>query len=202
MSDRCRKSSLLQEKVSEATLQVTSTTSLEDAIDFINSNYTRPSALQANHLATYVFAEPKTAKYLSQFIRSNASFINNIPAALLIGPAAPYFPQQPLSVELRYTPEMFSTCSPQLVQVSEPSAQISHALFGTGSNGKADLSAKQLADLAAQPLKPTGQPLQHARVGFFEQGILIGLGTAATPILLGLGTGLWFGVRFLWQRFH
>jgi aldehyde dehydrogenase (NAD+) len=200
VSDRCRKSSLLSTKVTEATLLVMSTTSLEDAIDFINSNYTHPSALQASHLATYVFAEPKSAKYLSQFIRSNASFINTIPAALLIGPAAPHFPQQPLSIELRYTPEMFSACSPQLVQGSDFSAQISHALFGTGG-GKGSSSAKQLADLAAQPLKPTGQPLQHARIGFFEQGILIGLGTAATPILLGLGTGLWFGVRFLWQRF-
>ena len=96
---------------------------------------------------------------------------------------------------------MFSACSPQIVHASESSLQISKALFASEASKKA-LSAKQLADLATRPLKPTGQPLQHARIGFFEQGILIGLGTAATPVLLGLGTGVWFGVRFLWQRYH
>jgi hypothetical protein len=179
--------------------------SLEDAIDYTNS-----SARQSQHpalplLASYIFATPKTAKYLSQFISSSASFINTIPAGLLIGPAAPYAPQQPLNIEYRYTPTMFSACSPQLVHPPPSSVQIAHVLFvqDSKSSSKEDsLTARQLADLSIQPLKPTGQPLQHARVGFFEQGIMIGLGFAATPILLSLGTGVFFGLRFMWQRFH
>jgi len=179
-------------------------TSLEDAIDYLNINYEQASGIQATHLASYIFAAPKTAKYLSQFIRSDASFINTIPTALLIGLAAPYHPQQPLSISNRYTPEMFSACNPQIVHASDSSVQISQALFNadTRATSKKQLTAKQLADLATKPLKPTGQPLQHAKIGFFEQGILIGLGTAATPILLGLGTGIWFGVRALWRRYH
>lgn len=181
-------------------------TSLEDAIDFLNSSLdTSASPLGSSYLASYIFAQPPTAKYLSQFIRADASFINMIPSALLIGPAAPSFPHQPLNVNHRYTPEMFSACRPQAANDTTASRQLDHALFAAGdasSSEKDALSASQLADLATMPLKPTGQPLQHARIGFFEQGIITGLGLAATPILLGIGTGAWFGARYLWLRFR
>jgi hypothetical protein len=49
--------------------------SLDDGIDIANS----ASPL----LAAYLFAQPGAAKYLSQFIHTNATFCNNIPAALL-----------------------------------------------------------------------------------------------------------------------
>nr|OQO17170.1 hypothetical protein B0A51_15374 [Rachicladosporium sp. CCFEE 5018] len=202
-----RSSPLLQSKISEPALLIIATTSLEDAIDYLTSSLSKSqsSVSETTYLASYIFANPPTAKYLSQFIPSSASFINHIPSDLLIGPAAPYFPQQPLDVTRRYTPEMFSVCSPEIVQTSPPAAKAAFALFGESSGqvqGKEALSAKQLAELAVRPLKPTGQPLQHAKIGFFEQGILIGLGTAATPILLTLGTGLYFGVRALWSSFH
>ncbi|KAK6432967.1 hypothetical protein LTR95_010863 [Oleoguttula sp. CCFEE 5521] len=202
-----RKSQLLNSKIFEPALLVTSISSLEDAIDYLTSTVadSQASIADTTYLASYIFANPPTAKYLSQFIPSSASFVNHIPSDVLIGPAAPYFPQQPLDVAHRYTPEMFSVCSPEIAQTSLPAARAAYALFGESSEQgsvKEALSAKQLAELAVQPLKSTGQPLQHAKVGFFEQGILIGLGTAATPILLTLGTGLYFGVRALWQRFH
>ena len=51
--------------------------SLDDAIDIVGSKTSRPL------LALYVFADPKSAKYLAQFIRADVSFINHIPASLL-----------------------------------------------------------------------------------------------------------------------
>jgi len=199
-----RRSEALFSKISEQTLLVSSMSSLEDAIDYLNAHVDRSTApLESSYLASYIFAAPKEAKYLSQFIKADASFINTIPSALLVGPAAPKFPQQPLDINRRYTPEMFSACRPQATNETVVSKQLAHALFtGTDLTKKEALTSAQLADLATKPLKPTGQPLQHARIGFFEQGILTGLGLAATPILIGIGAGAFYGVKFLWLRFR
>ena len=51
--------------------------SLDDAIDLVSSKISPPL------LASYVFGDPKAAKYLAQFIRTDASFVNHIPASLL-----------------------------------------------------------------------------------------------------------------------
>jgi len=200
-----RSSKLLHRKVTEQTLLITPMTSLEDAIDFPNTSLDQPlSPPGSSYLASYIFAEPRVAKYLSQYIRADASFINTIPSALLIGPAAPTFPQQSLDINRRYIPEMFSACRPQAANETTVSKQLGHALFAASDAplSKEALSTVQLANLATRPLKPTGQPLQHARIGFFEQGIITGLGLAATPILIGIGTGAWFGARYLWSRFR
>lgn len=71
-----RQSKLLQKKVSQPLLILTSISSLDDAIDFSNSG---ASPL----LATYFFANLASAKYLSQFIDSYLSLVNHIPAELL-----------------------------------------------------------------------------------------------------------------------
>jgi len=51
--------------------------SLDDAIDLVSSKISRPL------LASYVFADPKSAKYLAQFIRAEMNFVNHVPASLL-----------------------------------------------------------------------------------------------------------------------
>ena len=56
---------------------VLSTSSLDDAIDGVNSS--EKQAL----LALYVFADGPAAKYLTQFIRTRVSFVNHIPTTLL-----------------------------------------------------------------------------------------------------------------------
>lgn len=50
---------------------------------------------------------------------------------------------------------------------------------------------------ALKELKPTGQKPGHA-IGFFEQGILIGLGGVAAVVLPVLGWGLVVGGRRVW----
>ena len=51
--------------------------SLDDAIDLLNS------AFSPRIRALYAFADPKAAKYLAQFIQTDVSFVNHIPASLL-----------------------------------------------------------------------------------------------------------------------
>jgi hypothetical protein len=50
-------------------------------------------------------------------------------------------------------------------------------------------------ELALRQLKPTGQRPGHA-IGFFEQGILLGLGSTALVVLPLLGWGLFRAVKF------
>lgn len=71
-----RSTSLLKNKISEPVLLVHSVKSLDDAIDFINNN--------GNELlAAYHFGENAQCKYLSQFVSSQVSYVNHIPAELL-----------------------------------------------------------------------------------------------------------------------
>lgn len=194
-------------KLHKPVLLVTPISSLDDAIDYHNSSADKGATEHANapYLASYIFAKPESAKYLAQFIRAEAVFVNLIPADLLVGPAAPFFPSQPLSIKHRYTTEMFSTASPQFVKEPTSSRSLSQALFSPASkDGSKNIvdTTDQLVKKATAPLKPSGQPLQAREVGFFEQGIMIGLGLAATPILLGLTSGIYFGGKYLWMRFR
>ncbi|KAF2139364.1 uncharacterized protein K452DRAFT_337527 [Aplosporella prunicola CBS 121167] len=76
-----RDQSFLFQKVSEKCLCIHAISSLDDGIDLAN----RAELL----LASYIFAMPTSAKYLGQFIGSQATFVNHIPLELLVGPAAP-----------------------------------------------------------------------------------------------------------------
>jgi hypothetical protein len=71
-----RSASLLKTKISEPVLLVHAVKSLDDAIDFINSD-------SSELLAAYHFGENAQCKYLSQFVPSQVSYVNHIPAELL-----------------------------------------------------------------------------------------------------------------------
>ncbi|TVY84409.1 Aldehyde dehydrogenase family 3 member B2, partial [Lachnellula suecica] len=114
-------------------------------------------------LATYNFAAPSLCKYLSQSLPSHTSFANHIPSSLLYGPASPSPSTYPLAIHPRYTPEMFSVPRPEFFTQVEFSTELKN-------------------------LKPTGQKKGHA-VGFFEQGIFIGLGLTGSVVLPLLGWG-------------
>ncbi|GAB1215572.1 hypothetical protein ATERTT37_004763 [Aspergillus terreus] len=70
-----RKSPLLQRKVDERVLILHPSTSLDDAIDFSNCMGTLT--------ATYAFAIPSAAKYLTQFIDAHISWVNHVPLDML-----------------------------------------------------------------------------------------------------------------------
>ncbi|CAG8131677.1 unnamed protein product [Penicillium olsonii] len=170
-----RKSSLLRRKIEEKVLLVHSVTSLDDAID------TSTETLAA----TYAFAAPSSAKYLTQFIDAHVSWVNHVPSHMLIGPA---IPQGSPVTQTRYTKSQFEIPRPQiLTPVPSSVEKILH------NESKAD----QIWREALAPLPSTNQR-PGFKIGFFEQGIITGglitLGSlVATASTLGYYT--WTFIR-------
>ncbi|PWY96204.1 aldehyde dehydrogenase PutA [Aspergillus sclerotioniger CBS 115572] len=155
-----RKSSLLQRKVSEKVLVLHPVTSLDDAIDFSNSLGTLA--------ATYAFAAPAAAKYLTQFIDSYSSWVNHVPTDLLIGPAYPI--NQPTSRETRYSISSLQIPRPQFVTETSNTALVREIIStAVGHSTKSNDAWRE----ALAPLPPIGQA-EGKRIGFFEQGIITG----------------------------
>ncbi|KAM7199235.1 hypothetical protein V8F20_005837 [Naviculisporaceae sp. PSN 640] len=159
-------------------------------------------------LAGYFFAEPRAAKYLSQHLPCDVSYINQIPTHLLIGPAVPRITSQP-DLLYRYSREMFSRPRPQLIEPPpEPFRIIDDYLAGDAeeeplssqteseeklSNRTTERAGptrkknrkQELRALATRPLKPVIRP-NNADVGFFESALLLaaGLTKKMTPVHL------------------
>lgn len=98
---------------------------------------------------------------------------------MTVGPASPAI--YPHSLHPRYTSDMFSTPRPQFVTPPEPLPPSS-----------------KLKELALKELKPTGQPVGHA-IGFFEQGIIVGLTSTAVIVLPLLGWSLFTAGKHGWK---
>jgi len=145
-------------------------------VDSVTSQRSSPS-----FLASYIFAAPAAAKLLSEQIPSHATYINQIPTQVLVGPPSPT--DHPHALHPRYTSAMFSVPRPQFTNPASPLP-----------------SPHKLMELALKQLKPTGQRPGHA-IGFFEQGILLGLGSTTLVVLPLLGWGVFrvvkFGMRFI-----
>ena len=145
-------------------------------------------------LATYIFAQPSSAKFVAQHVAAQSTFVNTIPAHILIGPAAP---QSTLLPELgfKYSVAHFSQPRPQYSL--PPSAHLS-VLDSILDQPNSKDTVRKLRRIAVEPLTPTGQPLGRA-IGFFEQGILIGLGLFLIVSVPLVGFGSWFGGRTIWK---
>ncbi|KAL4892402.1 Aldehyde/histidinol dehydrogenase [Aspergillus ambiguus] len=150
-----RKSPLLQKKVDEKVLIVHPITSLDDAIDFSNS--------LGGLTATYAFAIPSAAKYLTQFIDSHISWVNHVPLDMLIGPA---LPTNSVLSRTRYTTEVLQVPRPQYITESSQ-ADLVKAVLNPSKKGQ-DAWKEALS-----PLPPTKQRAGF-HIGFFEQGIITG----------------------------
>lgn len=170
-----------------ASLQIQTFRSLDDAINTFS-----PSQPQPPYLAAYHFADLKSGKYLSQYVDAEISFINTIPSSLLIGSAAPT--ARAIDLRYRYTPYMFTRSRPAFVETSKSERKLKAAL--TSSDSK---SADELLKEARTPLKVMKRS-QGGGVGFFEQGFLM---NAAFILLTGLtvsGLGVWKLWQFRSQR--
>ncbi|RMD44991.1 hypothetical protein DV735_g76, partial [Chaetothyriales sp. CBS 134920] len=159
------------QKINVPLLAIHPISSLDDAIDTAQTTASAHNSL----LALYIFADLKAAKYLSQFISADLSLTNHIPPQLLVGPAAPL--QYPVSISGRYTNEMFSSPSPELVVPTEKDRLWARYLDGQISPQEAD---KVKAELT-KPLGDIGEPEGKA-TGFFEQGFHLGLGVEVLAI--------------------
>jgi aldehyde dehydrogenase (NAD+) len=182
--------SSLTTKTNQPIFAVSSITSLEHAISLIDED----EGSQRGLLAAYHFGTPSAGKYLSQFVKADVSLVNHIPYRLLLGPAAPEF--HTIDIHARYTKAQFVRASPTFIT---PAA--SHAALAKV------LSSKDSKKTAAEALAKATQEIKEEKraewiaIGYFEQGILIGLGLYGIPFLACVGTGLFFGVRAGLRRF-
>jgi aldehyde dehydrogenase (NAD+) len=171
-------------KVNQPLFCISSITSLEHAISLVDEDLEPPRTL----LAAYHFGTPSAGKYLSQFINADASFINHVPYCLLLGPAAPS--NHPIDIEKRYTTQHFTRSSP--AYIASPASQSALSQVFTSKDSRrfaADLLAK-----SCQEIKE-GKRAESIAIGYFEQGIFIGLGVYGIPILTCIGASLFFGIR-------
>ena len=190
--------SVLPTKANTAIFAVSAITSLEHAISLIDDAQEKtPEAFDAvagsELLAGYYFGTPATGKYLAQFIQADLSVVNHVPYHLLLGPAAPAY--HAVDVEARYTKDQFTRVSPALIKPSGP-----HALASVLSGKDSRRAAAEALSKATQEIKEKKRADSIA-IGYFEQGILIGLGLYGIPLLACIGTGLFFGVRAGLRRF-
>ncbi|PLB46156.1 ALDH-like protein [Aspergillus steynii IBT 23096] len=164
-----RESALLQ-KMNEKVLLVHSVTSLDDAIDFGNSM--TPLA------ATYAFAAPSSAKYLTQFIDAHISWINHVPTDMLIGPQIPT--NTPFPSQTRYSTDLLQLPRPQIAQETRKAAIVRAALSSSPESAT-------VWNAALAPLPGTGQRAGR-KIGFFEQGIITGGVITLFSVVVSLGT--------------
>lgn len=59
----------------------------------------------------------------------------------------------------------------------------------------------ELRKKTEEGLKATGQR-PGKMVGFFDQGLLLGVGIVLTPVLAGLGVGVYFGAKAAVRRWR
>jgi len=176
--------SSLPPKVTQPLFCISAITSLEHAISLVEEDLEPSQTLSA----AYHFGTPASGKYLSQFINSDASFINHVPYRLLLGPAAPSF--QHIDIEARYTPLHFTRASPAYISPSTTQAPMEKVVAGKDTRkAVADLLAK-----ASQEIKENKRA-ESIAIGYFEQGIFIGLGVYGIPLLSCIGATLFFGIR-------
>ncbi|KIW88815.1 uncharacterized protein Z519_10299 [Cladophialophora bantiana CBS 173.52] len=170
-----RQSALFRRRLDDRVLVVHDISSLDDAIDSINISDSDDVA------ALYAFADVSSAKYLCQFIRTSAAFVNHIPIELLVGPATPL--NHPMLVSLRYTTEFFSVPRPQYISPPADSARLLR-IIERNTEDKQDLLATLSTGSKAASHSPNRSP--GGGLGFFEQGIVIGLVLFFSPVLVGL----------------
>ncbi|KAK4935800.1 hypothetical protein LTR10_023207 [Elasticomyces elasticus] len=135
-------------------------TSLDDAIDLVNSLGT---PLEAN----YIFAAPAEANYPARFIDARISCINHIPAELLVGPFAPKHPAEAPSPSPRYTSALFRTPRPRLSHASELTALTQEAVRSRSTKGLQSWS-RAIVESALPAIKQA----DGRDVGFFDQAFM------------------------------
>lgn len=165
-----RSSSLLKKHVNEPLLIIHPVRSLDDAMDLANST-SGDEPLAALH----VFGSPEVGKYVSQFVHSHLTCINDIPVELVAAPLTPVTFATQLGKP--YRKEMFSTAKPQYIDFGKREQQLS-ALIESNDEGEAVKMRKQ-----AQAIKvEMNQPAGHA-IGHFEQGLMVGASLALVTIV-------------------
>ncbi|KAJ9604711.1 hypothetical protein H2200_010825 [Cladophialophora chaetospira] len=166
-----RKSKLLRKRIQEPVLLIHPVRSLDDAIDFANGD--GEDLLSA----LFAFGSPDVVKYISQFVDARVCCANNIPIELLASPSTPL--GFAASLQGPYTKEMFSVPKPEFILYDKKSSRLQKVLVENDVK-EANNIRREAEVLDTKVNQPAGR-----LVGFFEQGILLGLGIALTTIVTG-----------------
>ncbi len=181
-----RNSSILTKPVYEPLLIIHPITSMDDAIDFINSTTEEPLA------AVHTFGSPEVGKYVSQFIHAHLCCENDIPVELLMAPLTPLgFATQ---LHGPYRKEMFSTAKPEFIHFGAKSAKLSIIL--DNNDHEEAVKVRKLAQTTDTKVK---QPAGRA-VGYFEQGLMVGASVALTMIVSSSVILLKYGMPAITKR--
>ncbi|PNS17296.1 hypothetical protein CAC42_6979 [Sphaceloma murrayae] len=174
--------SLLTRKIDQPALLIHSIRSLDDAIDFLNSE-------GQTYLTASYFADNASAKYLSQFIPAQASLVNAIPAEILVGPAFPlHWPANPDPAQ-RFSTDMFSVARPAFVGSKGPLDKAGL----TAETGERNAAVQKLFLQAVEKLPEKKRRKQLAAgFGFFEQAFILHFGFAVLTTLASLGGAGWW----------
>jgi len=165
-----RSSSLLRKYVNEPLLIIHPVTSLDDAMDLANR-----TSNDAPLAALHVFGNSEVAKYVSQFVHSNLTCVNEIPVELIVAPLTPIgFATQ---LGKPYRKEMFSSAKPQYIQFGKREERLS-VIIESNNEVEASKLRKQAQAIKVQINQPAG----HA-IGHFEQGLLVGASLALVTIV-------------------
>ena len=171
-----RSSKLLRKRIHEPLLLIHPVRSIDDAIDFANADS------EAWLAGLFVFGAPDVAKYVAQFVGSHVTCANNIPVELLAGPRTPL--GHATSLEGPYSKQMFSVPAPQFIRYGDKTLRLCRAL--SEKDAKEAARVRRGAESLDTRVK---QPAGHA-FGFFEQGILLGMGIVLATFVAG-NVALW-----------
>ncbi|KAI0406340.1 aldehyde dehydrogenase [Xylaria palmicola] len=163
-------------KVRHKSLYIHSFSSLDDAIEVANNLESGIS------LATYVFADWKTCKYVLQFVEADIGLANIVPAELLVGPALPR--GHIVGISPRYTTSLFSVPRPKYAKKSGLALELEEILGATDSTTQESVLARNLSPESRVPIK-------HIP-GYFERGVIVGGIATVSPILLGLSAATYY----------
>ena len=158
---------------------------------------------RTSFLAGYFFAAPAAAKFMSQHLNCQLTYVSQIPAHLL-GKLFPFLIQTPIlpfaidSHKISWA--RLSLPRPQYI--TSPPSSLSPVSQILTFNKDSKISSKDLRKLSLAPLKPTGQAPGKA-IGFFEQGIVTGASLLFGIVLPLTLVGTWLAVSKgveVWRR--
>lgn len=167
----------LQTKADELSFVVWSVRSLDDAINLLDEQ-------QHPFQAAYHFSDLRSAKYLSQFVDAEVTFVNQIPRTVLIGPVPPRS-QHVLDSSRRYSTSLFSRSRPVFVQTTAEDQRLATVLSSEDNK----LAQTLLAE-ATLPMKVMKRS-EGGGVGFFEQGFLMYASFILISFVALSATGAW-----------
>ncbi|MCJ1445193.1 MAG: hypothetical protein MMC23_005698 [Stictis urceolatum] len=155
-----RSTSILNDKVTSPLLLVQSFTSMDDAIDLANNH-------EAPLLAAYHFGSPRAAKYLSQFIPAQVTFVNHVPFQILVGPAFPL--DHPVDPQTRYPAKLFTRPSPTFTAAKNKAELIVH-ISSAEKTDEREAALHEAFDEATASIQLKKRTKQSTTsFGFFEQ---------------------------------